>query len=395
LKGEKIMAFKLNKKDHDILVMNLSEIKSDTTIWKAYGDEFAPKKPWKNEVVNGVLTKKSEHPFDIEGFELNLCIKFDVNLKASKALMINKLVFKHKINLYAVFGKKMRKISEDFILHQVYGSIVTLQIPKDLKVKTHPTKDYEYYYKECKDYKTVEYLTGEQGVHHKAFNKFLANLINAKKMIKYSIADEIIKYQKEASSFDGDFYGNASYEEHTRKLCKQFTRNASKACVLNIVGDVKNIRDKDLEKIRKWCPIIVYNMRVNEVDIIQKYQYLEYTKKHEDDSVNASALRRLFSLGKTIIDKESAIFLLTSLVKACNTYVELGDESSFEYIKNIINIYLKYDDYLDISKRLRLPSVVDFVVGEFIHDRDVEIEPFFEDHKDDDYEEINNKYLED
>lgn len=387
------MSIKLNKKGHDIIVMELSEITSDTVIWRAYGDEFAPKRPWKNKVVNGVIVEKSEHPFDIEGFELNLCIKFDINLKASTALMINRLVFKHKINLYAVFGKKMRKVSEDFILHQVYGSVVTLQIPEKLKVKTHPTKGYEYYYKESKDFKTIEYKTGEQGIHDKAFNKFLANLINVKKMIKYNIHGEIVKYQKEASSFDGDFYGNASYEEHTRKLYKQYTRSVPKACVLNIVGDIKSIKTKDLKKIRKWCLIIVYNMRANETDIIQKYQYLEYTKKHEADDVITSALRRLFSLGKMIIDEESRKFLLGSLLNACNSYVELGDEASFEYISNIVNIHLKYDDYLDISRILKLPSVVDFVVGEFIHDRDVEVESFYEDRKDDGYESINSSYL--
>jgi hypothetical protein len=155
-----------------------------------------------------------------------------------------------------------------------------------------------------------------------------------------------------------------------------------------------NVRTKDKQNILSLgCPKWINPLGLTKEDVKSDYYMFYYTKPEDD--LYKSTFRRLFNLSGLDITAEVIDWLLNTLINKCSEYVENNDLGALEFVKNMINIHTRYDEFVDMSGILRLPSIVDFVVGEFIHDRDIEVESFYEDRKDDEYEEINNHYLED
>lgn len=330
------------KVTNGVVVTTLSQISSDTDIYKIFGDALR-------------ANRNDEHPYKT-GVALKLGLVIDCAVLPKVVQAIDTAIYKNKISLYIVRNKKARLAKIEHLYQMIQNKVITLDI------------------------------------RNKARTKY--NIVVARKCLRTLTTIDERVYTKEASAYNGDFMAVCNKSEATDIKEREYTIVYHHGNVLNVVGDTSKLTRKQLDRYRAMNPIVIFNMTQDDVSVVKESVKAVYMSK-EEDSTYQLAFRQLFSLNGLDITNEVVQFMTDTLISNCTTYVEQGSLEAYEFIKNIINIHIKYEEYLDIQNILHLPSIVDFVVGEFIHDRDIEVESFYEDRKDDEYEEINNKYLED
>ena len=356
---------KLSKKGHDLVVMSLSEVISDTAVWTRFGKDLAPGKPWTNKVVKGVVVK-SEHPFDIEGFELNLCIKVDCAVLPKPVQIIDDMMYKHKMNLYIICGKKARLANIGHLYQMIRNRVVTLDI---------------------RDSKRRKY-----------------NIVMAKKCLRTITVLENRVPVKEASAYNGDFMAPCDISEATDVIIREYTSVYHHGNVLNIVCDMKKLTKKQRARYRAMNPVVIFNMTQDDIPAVKEAVKWKFYNPGRPENVNA--YQRYFikffnidtydkKVNFRLLEDEYITYMMDTLTSMCIDYVECGNEEAFEFINSFVNINLRYEEYLEMNAVLQLPGIVDFVVSNMIKERDVlvDVDRFFEDHKDDDFEAINNRYL--
>ena len=347
---------KLSRKGHDLVVMSLSEVVSDTAIWARFGKDLAPGKPWKNKVVNGVVVK-SEHPFDIEGFELNLCIKVDCAVLPKPVQIIDDVVYKHKINLYIICGKKAKLAKIEHLYQMIRGKVITLDIRDSARRKY--------------------------------------NIVMAKKCLRTITELESRIPVKEASAYNGDFMAPCDISEATDIMIREYASVYYHGNVLNIVCDMKKLTKKQRAHYKAMNPVVIFNMTQDDIPAVKEAVKAVYGIKYRDEDATTYQryFSRFFKLDGLEITDEVVMYMIDTLTSMCQDYVELASDSAFEFINSFVNINLRYEEYLEMNAILHLPAIVDFVVSNMVQERDVEVESFYEDRKDDDYESINSSYL--
>jgi hypothetical protein len=355
---------KISKKGHDLVVMNLSEITSDTAVWTKFGKDLAPGKPWKNKFKKGNLVVKSEHPFDIEGFELNLCIRIDCPVLPKTVQIIDDVVYKRKMNLYIVCGKKARLAKIEHLYQMIRGKVINLDI-RD--------KDRRKY-----------------------------NIVMAKKCLRTLTKLDYRVPVKEATSYNGNYMAKCDISEATDIMIKEYTYVYYHGNVLNVVCDGKKLTKKQKDRYRAMNPIVVFNMTQDDIPVVKESMKWEFYNPCHPENVSSYQryFIKFFNIGTydkkvdfRLLDDEYITYMMDTLTKMCQDFVEQASDYAYEFINSFVNINLRYEDYLEINSVLHLPGVVDFVVSNMIRERDIEVESFYEDRKDDDYESINSSYL--
>jgi hypothetical protein len=149
-------------------------------------------------------------------------------------------------------------------------------------------------------------------------------------------------------------------------------------------------------------PVVIFNMTQDDIPSVKeavKWQF--YSPCHPE---NVNSYQRYFItffnirtydglVNFKLIEDEYLTYMMDTLTSMCIDYVECGSEAAFEFINSFVNINLRYEEYLEMNEVLHLPAIVDFVVSNMIQERDADVERFIEDHKDDDFEAINSRYL--
>lgn len=330
---------------NNVVITTLSQINSDVDIYKIFGDALR-----KN--------RSDEHPYKT-GVPLKLAIKIDCPVLPKMVQAIDSAMYKHNIKLYIVCGKKVRLAKIEHLYQMIRGKVINLDI---------------------RDSNRAKY-----------------NVIMAKKCLRTLITLDNRVPVKEASAYNGDFMAPCDISEATDIEEREYTIVYHHGNVLNIIGDVSKLTHKQLDRYRAMNPIVIFNMTQDDLPVIKDAVRAVYGIKYRDEDATTYQryFGRMFQLNGLEITTEIIEYMLSTLTKMCQDFVEQASDYAYEFINNFVNINLRYEDYLEINNVLHLPGVVDFVVSDMIRERDVEVESFYEDRKDDDYEEINNHYLED
>lgn len=328
------------------------------------------------------------HPFKT-GEQFIIWLTNHEKMSFDQIVLLDSILYRYKnIGLVAATRKgKPKKVTIDTLLDVAKFKRINVYIPKDLALKVSRSGN-EYYYNEYAD----NYFSGNSTPHYWALRDFKAQLRLAKKALRKVQVIEELEYVKEFSCYSGDYLGKCDAKEATDVRNVEVVRTYLQHRYLVVNGEMYNVRTKDKQNILSLgCPKWINPLGLTKEDVKSDYYTFYYTKPEDD--LYKSTFRRLFNLTGLDITAEVIDWLLNTLVNKCSEYVENNDLGALEFVKNMINIHTRYDEFVDMSGILRLPSIVDFVVGEFIHDRDIEVESFYEDRKDDDYEEINSSYL--
>lgn len=328
---------------NNVVITTLSQINSDVDIYKIFGDALR-----KN--------RSDEHPYKT-GVALKLAIKIDCPVLPKVVQVIDIAMYKHNIKLYIVFNKKVRPAKIEHLYQMIKGKVVTLDIRDNARRKY--------------------------------------NIVMAKKCLRTITELESRIPVKEASTYNGDFMAPCDISEATDVMIREYASVYYHGNVLNIVCDMKKVTKKQRARYRAMNPIVVFNMTQDDIPAVKEAVKSVYGIKYRDEDATTYQryFSRFFKLDGLEITEEIIMYMIDTLTKMCQDYVELASDSAFEFINSFVNINLRYEDYLEINSVLHLPGIVDFVVSNMIQERDVEVESFYEDRKDDDYESINSSYL--
>jgi hypothetical protein len=369
----------------------LSNIKSDKDLYKIFGDMFADFRT---------------HVYKLK-MSLALCINVDCRPTPSQIMALNDAAFKNNIDLYVKCGTEYVKVDIDYFAKMVYGSIITINIPDELERRSFINEKGEtvwYYYKERGDKRTEYFYTGEKGPSEKAAGLFKSRLIAAKKMNKCKYIYEMQYYQKEATSYNGDFFGTIDYEEYNncqyyvQKTTKEYTYTMYNKNAINIVGDLFKLVPKDIHKIFTTFKYVTINLNPTDKEKFMHDWELTFrvNKNSSYDTLEQSVYRRLFDLGDLDITKDVIGFLWSTVYVNMSEYLETQNQECFDLVNNLINMNLTFEDYLENIRDILKPDAnLDYFLSAILSTRVSydDMTRFYEDRKDDDYESINSSYL--
>ena len=329
---------------NNVVITTLSQINSDVDIYKIFGDALR-----KN--------RGDEHPYKT-GVALKLAIKIDCPVLPKVVQIIDTVMYKYNIKLYIVCGKKVRPAKIEHLYQMIKGKVITLDIRDSARRKY--------------------------------------NIVMAKKCLRTITELEARIPVKEASSYNGDFMAPCDISEATDVMIREYASVYYHGNVLNIICDVSKMTKKQKARYKAMNPIVIFNMTQDDVPYVKEAIRAVYGIKYRDEDATTYQryFGRFFQLNGLEITTEVIEYMIDTLTKMCQDFVEQASDSAYEFINSFVNINLRYEEYLEMNEVLHLPAIVDFVVSNMIQDRDVEVESFYEDRKDDDYESINSSYLE-
>lgn len=366
-----------------VMYLGKEDIKSEKYLYMRFRNEYGEKNPLdkgNEEVYVYVVVKEPEHLTFNQIVIIDLCLHKHPNVRLA--------VKRHKNQFVKGLLKTYRVIQIEELLYISDFKLITINIPEQLLTKRSEKGNY-YYYNEYRDYK----YKGEPAVHYFAMKETSRILRLARKALNRLQEIDYKVYTKEYSSYDGDNMTECPQKESTDSKIRT-DKHYYKTFRYMYINNFNLLTPKDRMAISRWkCPKYTKIQEYTKENVIQDY-VIYYHDKYKEDDRYQNTIRKFFLFGKKIdITTEVIEYMINTLTKMCQDYVEQSSDSAYEFISNFVNIHLRYEEYLEMNQVLQLPAIVDFVVSNMIRERDVEVESFYEDRKDDDYESINSSYL--